>query len=149
MQYEIDIHLENNELVGNLDQLKKQIDNDFKQYANLVEVEPTAERIEELSAVRTKANKLVKVVDGRRKEVTQKYRELLSTSKAIVDDCMSSATLASKNITAIINEYENKDKKLLRRAFTIECNMQQLEALDSCIKEQKIKVLKVEKGEKE
>lgn len=144
-KYEIDIHLTNDVIQGNLNELKEQIDNEFSKYVNLVEVEPTAERIKELKEIRTQANKVIKAVDGERRKAVQHYQQVVKEAKSIVDETMQSAILASDNITNIINDYERKDEKLVRRTFTIECTQQSLKELNDFIKLSEIKLLKVEK----
>lgn len=130
---------------GNLNELKEQIDNEFSKYVNLVEVDPTAERIKELKEIRTQANKVIKAVDGERRKAVQHYQQVVKEAKSIVDETMQSAILASDNITNIINDYERKDEKLVRRTFTIECTQQSLKELNDFIKLSEIKLLKVEK----
>lgn len=144
-KYEIDIHLTNDVIQGNLNELKEQIDNEFSKYVNLVEVEPTAERIKELKEIRTQANKVIKAVDGERKKAVKHYQQVIKEAKSIVDETMQSAVLASDNITNIINDYERKDEKLVRRTFTIECTQHALKELNDFIKLSEIKLLKVEK----
>lgn len=144
-KYEIDIHLTNDVIQGNLNELKEQIDNEFSKYVNLVEVDPTAERIKELKEIRTQANKVIKAVDGERRKAVQHYQQVVKEAKSIVDETMQSAILASDNITNIINDYERKDEKLVRRTFTIECTQQSLKELNDFIKLSEIKLLKVEK----
>lgn len=144
-KYEIDIHLTNDVIQGNLNELKVQIDNEFSKYVNLVEVEPTAERIKELKEIRTQANKVIKAVDGERRKAVKHYQQVIKEAKSIVDETMQSAVLASDNITNIINDYERKDEKLVRRTFTIECTQHALKELNDFIKLSEIKLLKVEK----
>lgn len=144
-KYEIDIHLTNDVIQGNLNELKVQIDNEFSKYVNLVEVDPTAERIKELKEIRTQANKVIKAVDGERRKAVKHYQQVIKEAKSIVDETMQSAVLASDNITNIINDYERKDEKLVRRTFTIECTQHALKELNDFIKLSEIKLLKVEK----
>lgn len=117
--YELELTVSGNNIVSNLSELKKALNEDFGKYSKLViPVEQMDDKTyKELKAQRTAMNKLYKSFNDERIGRVKNIQNLLKTTKSMVDDSIQVLADGSENIGKILKDYDDlKKEKAYRKA---------------------------------